>query len=104
MTGRLSLFIAAAGSGRGDRAAADRAGGAGDGGLDLRFAGTVLQDLAYLGDELLVIGAVARCAGAEIEALRLGIHRLDRERMGEPCRGEQRRRTAEGEDGRREEL
>src|SRR5260221_4982697 len=72
MTGRFSLAgEGRVASGRGDGAAADRAAGAGDGGFDLGLAGPVLQGLADLGDELLVIGAVARGAGAEIEALRL---------------------------------
>src|SRR5882672_3496202 len=76
MTGRLSLVggVKQRASGRGDGAAADRAGGAGDGGLDLGLAGAILQHLADLGDELLVIGAVARRAGTEIEALRLRVH------------------------------
>src|SRR5216683_2657394 len=105
MTGRL--FLAGerrAASGRSDGAAADRAGGAGDGGLDLGLAGAVLQRLPHLGDELFVIGAVARGAGAEIEALRLRVHRLERESASKPGAGEQRRRPAASQDRRREEM
>src|SRR5471032_1038622 len=69
-------------SGGQDRAAADRARRGGDRSLDLRLAELVLEALAHLGDELPVVGAVLATAGGEIETLRVGGHRLDREGAG----------------------
>src|SRR6266851_1459245 len=88
-------------SGCRDRAAADRAGRARDRRFDLRLADLVLQLLADLGDQLAVIGAVLRGAGAEIEPLRLRVHGFDGERAGLPRSGKQRRRPGAGQDRRR---
>src|SRR5712691_1851282 len=82
MTGRCSVARFEGSSGRRDRAAADRAGGGGDGRLDRRLVGLAGEPRLDLGDELLVIGTVFRRAGAEIEAPRLGVHGFDREGAG----------------------